>query len=269
MAQLTDALDVNAAEVGVGGGLREVQCHRVALQCLLQCLKVIRRDDGHANVHFGQELLHELARAPVAVAGGDDVATRGHQRQQHARHAVHARRGYDAVLGTLQRHQLFLHRFNGRVPVAPVLVAVPPALIEVNDLLRVVEEVGGGLCDGRGKRVVVLLPPGPLSLMDALAAHPLQLLLLKELVGLLLLLRGGHLCYRGAALGLLLLGSLDFGEPVGQAGRCATRPALMLHWPVLAWQRQARAEGRPSLGSHRMRRIFEPVLTTAQHRVNS
>jgi len=164
----------------------------VAVQGLLQGTYVVRGNDGHADVHFGQELLHELARAPVAVACGDDVAPRGHQREQHAGDATHTGCGHNTVLGPLQCSELLLHRLDRGVAVAPVLVAVPAALVEVNDLLRVVEEVGRRLCDGRGQTVVVVLPPRPFPFVDAPAAHALQLLLLLLLLVVLLLGLLGH-----------------------------------------------------------------------------
>mmetsp|Transcript_13584 Transcript_13584/g.39341 ORF Transcript_13584/g.39341 Transcript_13584/m.39341 type:complete len:481 (-) Transcript_13584:300-1742(-) len=165
MAQLHDRRDVDAAQVWVCGRLAEEERRLVLIERLFQARQVVGRKDGQANIHLRQKVDHELARAPVAVRRGNDVAVSGHEGQEHAGHAVHATRRHQTVLRALQVANLGLHRLHRRVAVAAILVALEPTLVILDELPGVVEPVRGCLHDRRRQRVTYTRAAAALAAM--------------------------------------------------------------------------------------------------------
>mmetsp|Transcript_29096 Transcript_29096/g.82008 ORF Transcript_29096/g.82008 Transcript_29096/m.82008 type:complete len:358 (+) Transcript_29096:482-1555(+) len=148
VAHLADGGDVHAPQVGVCGRLGEVEGHFVFVQGPLEGFQVRGVDDGGRDAHLREHRLDELPGAAVAVRGGDNVATGRDQGEQHCGGGVHARGGQQAVLSSLQRHDLRLTGAGGRVAIPAILVGSIIALLIVDELLRVAEGVCGGLNDG-------------------------------------------------------------------------------------------------------------------------
>mmetsp|Transcript_2765 Transcript_2765/g.11277 ORF Transcript_2765/g.11277 Transcript_2765/m.11277 type:complete len:425 (+) Transcript_2765:227-1501(+) len=150
-AQLGNALDVHAPQVRVRRGLGEVERAVVLIERLLESVVIGRVQHRAGHAHLGHESLHELPGPPVAVSGGDDVPVRGDEREEHADGGVHPGRGQEAVLAALQQANLLLARLRGRVTVPAVLERSVVALLIVDELLGVLEPVGGGHAHGRGE----------------------------------------------------------------------------------------------------------------------
>ena len=120
-------------------------------------LRVAGIDERHLHAEASEELPHELARAPVAIARHDHMVAGLEQLEHRGRHRGHAAREEGAVFGSFEGGDLALGRAHGRIAVATVLLALLAAFEVVDDLCRVLEGVGGGADDGRRHRVVSAL----------------------------------------------------------------------------------------------------------------
>eukprot|EP00215_Chloropicon_roscoffensis_P008649 CAMPEP_0196640562 /NCGR_PEP_ID=MMETSP1085-20130531/2777_1 /TAXON_ID=41879 ORGANISM="Pycnococcus sp, Strain CCMP1998" /NCGR_SAMPLE_ID=MMETSP1085 /ASSEMBLY_ACC=CAM_ASM_000807 /LENGTH=510 /DNA_ID=CAMNT_0041969737 /DNA_START=289 /DNA_END=1818 /DNA_ORIENTATION=+ len=169
---------VDAAQVGVGGGLRKVQSDVVLLERPLEALEVARIQHRGGDVHLvRQEGLDELPRPPVAVRRGDDMAVLWNEGQEHRRRRVHAAARHQALLRLLELRDLLLAHAHGRVAVPTVLVALVTPLLILNKLFCVLEPVRRGLHNRSRQRVLDPWSPLTLALVNAVRAAAREQLL--------------------------------------------------------------------------------------------
>src|SRR5438045_9331897 len=102
-------------------------------------LRVAGIDERHLHAEASEELPHELARAPVAIARHDHMVAGLEQLEHRGRPSGHAALEEGAVFGSMEGGDLALVRAHGRVGVATVLLALLAAVEVVDDSCRCLE----------------------------------------------------------------------------------------------------------------------------------
>jgi hypothetical protein len=143
---------IDDAQVGVGRRLGEEDLG-VVPERVGELLGVGRLDDRGLDAQLRQVVANELARAPIAVAGDDEVRVPGEERQEDGGRGAHSRGEQHRRLGPLELAELALDGPPRGVAVAAVLVALGLALLKGAQLRRVTKPEGRGLVDRRGDRM--------------------------------------------------------------------------------------------------------------------
>ena len=98
------------------------------------------------------------------------MAVLRHESKKHRRRRVHAAARDQALLRLLKLRNLLLTDADRRVTVAAVLVTLVPPLCVLDELLGVLEPVGGRLNDWSRQSIAYLGSPLPLCIVDAVRA---------------------------------------------------------------------------------------------------
>ena len=164
VARAGEQREIRHAQVGVGGRLREDHLGPTRAERSAQPGLVAGLYERRFHAEPDEEAGDELAGAPIAVAGEDDVIAGLEQLEQGGGRGGHAAREEGGAFRALERGDLLLRRAHGGIPVPPVLLALEVAGEVPLDLRGVGEPVGGGEDDRRSDGVVGL--PAWLAAMD-------------------------------------------------------------------------------------------------------
>jgi len=156
LAQGHEALDVDHAEMRVGGRLADQQLG-VLIDRRFHPIVVAGRDLVCDHAETAQVLDAEFPGAVITLVEQDDLVAGAELRQQQADHGRHSRGVQQRRGAPVQGGQLALGHLLGGIAVAGVLLTGQLLLDEVDCCLGVGEGVGGGTEDRVGHRTFRLL----------------------------------------------------------------------------------------------------------------
>ena len=147
-----ELLDVDDVELGIAQRLG-VEGAGFGVDGGAQAGEVVRIHKAHLDSLLGQGVMEEVVGASVERCGGDDLVARAGQGLDGERLGGLA--GCDGEPGhaTLQRSDPLLQHVGGGIHQAGVDVAELLEAEEARGVVRIVEDVRGGLVDGHGARV--------------------------------------------------------------------------------------------------------------------